>query len=79
MTQPSDLRDIIAHAPSRVLLPNQLESLINRFRRLREASLREPRDKVKEQLIKQGFVRSIILKSGYGDIRRFVRGKVSPY
>ncbi len=79
MTQPFDLQDIIAHAPSRVLLPNQLESLINRFRKLREGSVGEPRDKVKEQLIKQGFVRSIILKSHYGDIRRFVRGKVSPY
>jgi len=79
MTQPSDLRDIIAHAPSRVLLPNQLESLITRFQRLREASVREPRQKVKEQLIRQGFVRSIILRSSYGDRRRFVRGKVSPY
>ncbi len=79
MTHPSDLRDIIAHAPSRVLLPNQLKSLIDRFRRLREGSVRESRDKVKEQLIRQGFVRSIILRSSYGDMRRFVRGKVSPY
>lgn len=79
MTQPSDLRDIIAGAPSRIFLPNQLKSLIDRFQRLREASVREPRDKVKKQLIRQGFVRSIILRSSYGDMRRFVLGKVSPY
>ena len=79
MTQPSNLRDIIADAPSRVLLPNQLESLITRFQRSREESARESRDKVKEQLLRQRFVRSIILRSSYGDRCRFVRGKVSPY
>ena len=79
MTQPSDLRDIIADTPSRIFLPNQLKSLIDRFQRLKEASVHEPRDKVKKQLIRQGFVRSIILKCGYGDMRRFVHGKVSPY
>jgi hypothetical protein len=61
------------------LLPNQLESLITRFQRSREESARESRDKVKEQLLRQRFVRSIILRSSYGDRCRFVRGKVSPY
>lgn len=36
------LQGIIAQASSRVLRPNQLESLIDRFQRQREASMREP-------------------------------------
>jgi len=79
VAQSSSLRDIIAQLPSPVLLPNQLESLISRFLRSRERSVRQPRDTVKEQLLKQGLVRSVILKSSYGDRHRFVRGNVSPY
>ncbi|MBZ0158930.1 MAG: hypothetical protein K8G79_02075 [bacterium] len=79
MTRLPNLQDIIAQTPSRVLLPNQFESLISQFQSLRERSVLEPRDKVKEQLLKQGLVRSVILRSSYGDKQRFVRGEVSPY
>lgn len=73
------LRDIIAQASSRVLRPNQLKSLIDRFQRQQKASMREPRETLKERLIEQGLVRSIILRSRYGNVRLFAHGKVSPY
>ncbi len=79
MTHSAGLQDIIAQASSRVLRPNQLESLIDRFQRQREASMREPRETVKQRLMEQGLVRSIILRSRYGNLRLFVHGKVSPY
>lgn len=82
MTKPSDLQDIIdiiAHTPSRIFLPSELEAMIDQFLRPRGGSTRKSRDKVKEQVINHGVVRSIILRSGYGDVCRFVRGKVPPY
>ena len=74
-----NLRGVFARTSSQVLQPSQLESLIGRFQAERAASLREPPENIKDQLIHQGFLRPITLKSAYGDVQRYVRGKVSPH